>query len=279
MKPEYIHTIVQLALAEDIGDGDITTENMIPQKAQSKAYLAAKADGIICGINIACEVFKVLNPKIAFCGLIKDGRQVHRGSRIAEISGPTRNLLTGERVALNLLSHLSGIATQTRAYVDKIKPYKSAIMDTRKTTPLLRQLERYAVRCGGGANHRFNLNDMVMLKDNHRVSCQERPLMDVINDLKKKTNLKVEVEVDHLNELKEILDSKADIILLDNMSPKQVKEAVKMRNQAKSKIFLEASGGITLKNVKQYAACGVDRISIGALTHSFKALDISMELY
>ena len=277
MKPAYVHTIVQLALAEDVGQGDITTENLIPLRSRSRARLVAKADGVICGINLACEVFKTLNSKVVFRALMKDGKRIRKGDIIAEISGPTRTLLTGERVAVNMLSFLSGIATKTRLFIEKIKPYKTAIMDTRKTTPLLRQLERYAVRCAGGVNHRYNLGDMAMIKDNHRVVCSGRGMNEVVKDLKNKIKTKIEVEVDSLAQLKEILNSKADIILLDNMSPRQIAQAVRLRNKFKSPVLLEASGGITLKNVKQYAAAGVDRISVGALTHSHWALDISME--
>ena len=277
MKPIYVRTIVELALAEDLGAGDITTDNLISLSSRSKARLIAKADGIICGVNVAREVFKTLHSKIIFRALKNDGQKVRKGDIIAEISGPTRVLLSGERVAINLLSFLSGIATQTRRFVDKIKPYKATIMDTRKTTPLLRQLERYAVRIGGGVNHRFNLNDMAMIKDNHRVACGVRSMTEAIDTLKKKIKTKIEVEADNLNQLKDILNSKAEIILLDNMTPKQVAQALALRHQVKSHILLEASGGITLKNVKQYAATGVDRISVGALTHSRQVLDISME--
>jgi len=278
MKPEYVRTIVHLALAEDLGKGgDITTDNLIPLNSRSQARLIAKGEGVICGVNLAREVFKALNPKVIFRVLKNDGQLVYRGDTIAQIQGPTRVLLSAERVAINLLSFLSGIATHTRLFVQKIKPYKADILDTRKTTPLLRQLERFAVRTAGGVNHRFNLNDMVMIKDNHRIACEGRDMNKVIAQLKKKTRTKIVVEVDTLNELKEILHSKADIILLDNMSPKQIVQAVKLRDGAKSPILLEASGGITLKNVKQYAASGVDRISVGALTHSRQVLDISME--
>ena len=277
MKQEYVKTIVQLALTEDIGQGDITTDNLVPLQSRSKAQLIAKADGIICGVNLAREVFKTLNPKVVFKALIRDGQVVQRGDVIAQVTGPTRVLLTGERVAINLLSFLSGIATQTRRYVEKIKPFKTDIMDTRKTTPLLRQLERYAVRTAGAVNHRFNLNDMAMIKDNHRVACGARDMNEVIDSLRKKINTRIEVEVDTLDQLREILQSKADIILLDNMTPRQIAQAVKLRNKFKSHILLEASGGITLKNIKQYAATGVDRISVGALTHSRQVLDISME--
>jgi nicotinate-nucleotide pyrophosphorylase (carboxylating) len=277
MKRKYVRTIVQLAIAEDVGRGDITTDNMIPVNLRSHACLIAKDDGVICGVELAHEVFKTINPKVIFRTLVSDGQPVRRGAIIAEISGSTRALLSGERVAINLLSFLSGIATQTRLFVEKIKPYKADILDTRKTTPLLRHLERFAVRTGGGVNHRFNLNDMVMIKDNHRVACKGQSMVKMIDDLKKKTKTKIVVEVDTFNELKEILHSKVDIILLDNMTPKQVARAVKRRDQAKSHILLEASGGITLKNVKHYAAAGVDRISVGALTHARRVLDISME--
>jgi len=277
MKPEYIRTIVQLALAEDLGDGDITTDNLIPRHSHSQACLVAKGEGIICGVDLAREVFKVLNPKIIFRVLKKDGQKVLPGDLIAKVTGSTRALLSAERVALNFLSFLSGIATQTNNYVNQIKPYKADILDTRKTTPLLRQIERYAVRIGGGINHRFNLNDMVMIKDNHRLGCEGQSMVKVIDNLKKKTKTKIVVEVDTLKQLKEILPSKVDIVLLDNMTPKKIAQAVKICAQAKSLVLLEASGGITLKNIKRYAATGVDRISVGALTHSRKALDISME--
>ncbi len=277
MKPEYLRTVIQLALAEDLGEGDITTNNMIPSNSRSKARLVSKTEGIICGLGLAAQVFKTLDAKIVFRTLVKDGQRVRGNQVIAEISGPTRSLLSAERVALNFLSMLSGIATQTHAFVRQIKPYKAQIVDTRKTTPLLRQLERYAVRTGGGTNHRFNLNDMAMIKDNH-LSGSAANFTQRVNDLKKKIKTKIEVEVDNLKQLKEALESKADIILLDNMGPLQIARAVKLRRSMKSRVLLEASGGINLKNVKQYAATGIDRISIGALTHSRQALDISMEL-
>ena len=277
MKPEYVRTIIQLALAEDIGEGDITTDHLVPFKSRGQARLISNGDGVVCGVNLAREVFKTLNSKVTFSTLIKDGQSVRRGGIIAEISGPTRALLSGERVAINLLSFLSGVATQTRLFVNKIKPYKAKIMDTRKTTPLLRLMERYAVRCAGGVNHRFNLNDMVLIKDNHRIICKGKGMSEVIKNLKKKIKKKIEVEVDDLNQLKEILNSGADIILLDNMPPQKVARAVQICRHAKASVLLEASGGITLKNVRQYAATGVDRISVGALTHFRQVLDISME--
>ena len=218
-----------------------------------------------------------MNAKISFRAFFQDGQRVGKNDVIAEISGSARALLSGERVAINLLSFLSGVATQTRRYVDQVKPYKVDIMDTRKTTPLLRQMERYAVRCGGGVNHRFNLNYMIMIKDNHLIFCRERSTIEMIDAFKKKFNTQLEVEVDNFSQFKEMLTSKADIILLDNMTPQQIRQAVRWRNKAKSRILLEASGGITLKNIKKYAATGVERISVGALTHTRQVLDISME--
>ncbi|MBF0511550.1 MAG: carboxylating nicotinate-nucleotide diphosphorylase [Candidatus Omnitrophica bacterium] len=274
----YARTIVQLALVEDIGHGDITSKNLIPAEARITARLVAKGDGVICGMNLAYEVFKALDSKVIFHVLIKDGMRVSKGDVVAEVYGLARVLLSGERVAVNLLSFLSGIATQTRLYVDKIKPYKTGIYDTRKTTPLLRRLERYAVRTGGGVNHRFNLNDMAMIKDNHYTACDGRSMTQIIARLKARINKKkIVVEVDTLNQLQEMLLSKADIILLDNMNPQQIARAVRMRDKAAPHILLEASGGITLRNVRKYAAAGVDRISVGALTHSRQVLDISME--
>jgi nicotinate-nucleotide pyrophosphorylase (carboxylating) len=277
MKQAYIKTIVHLALAEDIGKGDITTDFFVSSHAHAKARLIARSEGIVCGTDLTREVFRSLNSNIHFKTIIPDGQKVNRNDVIAEISGSARALLTGERVAINLLSFLSGVATQTRRYVDAVKPYKVDIMDTRKTTPLLRQMERYAVRCGGGVNHRFNLNYMAMIKDNHLISCREQSMVEVIDAFKKKHKTALEVEVDTLNQLKEMLSSRADIILLDNMTPQQIVQAVKLRNKAKSRVLLEASGGITLKNIKKYAATGVERISVGALTHTRQVLDISLE--
>lgn len=278
MTPKYIQQIVRAALKEDIGEGDITTNSLIPKDLKSQARLIAKDNGIICGMAIAEQVFKTLNPSIRFKALVHDGQKVAKSQVLAEIKGASRALLTGERVAINFLSYLSGIASETRFYVDAIKPYKAKIMDTRKTTPLLRPLERYAVSCGGGVNHRFNLNDMAMIKDNHRVACLgQQSLIEAVEKIRKQTHKKIELEVDTLTQLDEALQSKADIILLDNMTPSQVGQAVKRRDSMKRKVLLEASGGINLKNVRSYAASGVDRISIGALTHSPGALNISLD--
>ncbi len=278
MDPKYIHTIVSLALAEDVGSGDVTTNALVPAKHKSSACIIAKSAGIVCGLEFAAQAFRQLDPQVRFKALVKDGSKVKASTVVARITGQTRTLLTGERVALNFLSHLSGVATQTRAFADAVKPFKTAVMDTRKTTVLLRQMERYAVRCGGGVNHRFNLEDMVMIKDNHRAFAPgQLNLKDLVETFKPKKPVKVELEVDTISQLKEALNSGADVILLDNMIPVQVRQAVRLRNQAKSKALLEASGGITLRNVRAYAAAGVERISVGSLTHSHQALDMSLE--
>jgi nicotinate-nucleotide pyrophosphorylase (carboxylating) len=212
---------------------------------------------------------------------VKDGERIKGGTVIITLQGKTRAILTGERVALNFLSYLSAIATKTHQYCDAIQPYEAQILDTRKTTPGFRAIERYAVRCGGGVNHRFSLNDMVLMKDNHRViSRQTERLSETVRRLHVKTHKKVEIEVDHLWELQEVLLAHPEMVLLDNMSVDELKKAVALTRKLcpQKKPLLEASGGITLKNIKQVAATGVDRISIGSLTHSRQAIDMTLEL-
>ena len=286
MNTRYTQTIVSLALAEDLGSGDVTTNALVSKNHARKARIIAKSSGIVCGLGLVKETFCQLDKAFRFQPLLKDGDKVKAGQTIARLSGAARALLSGERTALNFLGQLSGIATKTRAFVEAVRPYKTAILDTRKTTPLLRQLERYAVRCGGGSNHRFNLSDMAMLKDNH-LACAQQPLPGrakiridfaaLVEAIRSKKNVKIELEVDSLSQLKDVLSAGADVILLDNMTPSQVRQAVRLRKRAKSKVPLEASGGITLKNVRQYAAAGVERVSIGVLTHSRQALDVSLE--
>lgn len=279
MNQAYINNIVALALAEDLGSGDITTNNLIRQSAVAKANIVFKSDGIVCGLGIADAVFKKLSKKIKFQPKVAEGTRVKKGKVVAVIQGPARAILTGERVALNFLTHLSAIATTTRAFVDQIKPYKAKIMDTRKTTPLLRPLERYAVRIGGGHNHRFDLSEMVMVKDNHRflLSSSNILMSNAIKMIKTKTRKPVELEVDTLEQLQEALQSGVDIILLDNMSPHQVRQAVIGCRHLKSRIMLEASGNIRLNNVRAYAKAKVDHISVGCLTGSPQRLDISLD--
>ena len=275
MKNTFLNTIVGLALAEDLGSGDITTNSLIPKLARAKACIILKSAGVVCGLSTAEVVFKTLNKNIKFQCKVFEGVRVKKGTVVAVVEGSARAILSGERVALNLLAHLSAVATSTRAFVDAIKPYKTKIMDTRKTTPLLRHLERYAVRTGGGVNHRFDLSQMVMIKDNHRHMAS---LSDAVKTIKSKTNKTIEVEVDTLDQFKEALNSKADIILLDNMTPAQVRQAVALRQQLNPRILLEASGNINIDNVRAYAAAGVERISIGSLTTAPSRIDISLDL-
>jgi nicotinate-nucleotide pyrophosphorylase (carboxylating) len=277
MNASYFETIIALSLAEDIGRGDITTNSLVPKNHKSNAVIIAKSAGVICGLDIARLTFQALDKNLKFKALVKDGQKIKANTVIAKVSGKTRALLTGERVALNFLSYCSGISTKTREFVDAVKGYKTVILDTRKTTPLLRALERYAVTMGEGANHRFDLSSMAMIKDNHREFASGKMGLKEAVEAVRKNKKPVELEVDTLDELEEGLKTKAHVILLDNMTPIQTKRAVLMRNKLKSNVLLESSGGINLKNVRQYAATGVDRISIGALTHSRQALDISLE--
>lgn len=279
MNTQYTTTLVAAALAEDLGQGDITTDSLVPAGSSGQGRIIAKAAGIICGLGVAREVFRQINPKVSFTPLISEGKKIKPGQAVVRLKGPVRALLSGERVALNFLCHMSGIATATSDFVRAVKPHKTRILDTRKTTPLLRPLERYAVRCGGGDNHRFNLADAAMVKDNHSVFASKRlSLPQIVETIKAKRAVKVILEVDSLAQMPQALQSPADVILLDNMTPQQVKQAVRLRNELKAKVLLEASGGISLKNVRAYAAAGVERISIGSLTHSAQGLNMSLEL-
>ncbi len=280
MNLSNLKKIIALSLKEDIGFGDITTSSLVDARAKIQADIIVKSEGVVAGLIVAKEVFRQVNPRLTFRPLAKDGQRVKANTTIAHVYGAAASILTAERVALNMLSMLSGIATKTQSFVSLIKPYKTQILDTRKTAPMLRELQRYAVRCGGGFNHRFDLSTMAMIKDNHRLlAVGKMTLIEAVEVIKKKHPHKiVELEVDHVDELKEALKSKAEIILLDNMTPAQIKNAIKLRHQSKSKVLLEASGGINLKNIKSYAATGVDRISVGALTHTIEALDISLDI-
>lgn len=270
MNYKQIIPLIRKSLKEDIGKTDITTDLLIPEHKLAKASLLAKQDFIVCGLDICGLVFKLKDKKIRFKPKVSEGYSVKKGMVLAKIEGNARNILTAERVALNFLSLLSGIATKTKKYVDAIKPYKVKIMDTRKTIPGLRELQKYAVRIGGGFNHRMKLDEMILIKDNH---------LKVIDDRLRSigsARFKTEIEVKTIKEFKNALRLKPDIIMLDNMSIKDMKKAVKIRNYRLPK--LEASGNINLKNIKRVAATGVDMISVGALTHSPEAVDISLEI-
>ncbi|RLE29812.1 carboxylating nicotinate-nucleotide diphosphorylase [Candidatus Acetothermia bacterium] len=266
--------LIELALAEDVGSGDLTTESTIPEGRSGQAAIVAKAHGVLAGLPVAAEVFRRVDARIGFEALALDGEPVAPGDVVARLQGPLPGILTAERTALNFLARLSGIATTTARFVDAVAPYKAVILDTRKTTPGWRLLEKYAVRCGGGRNHRLGLYDMVLIKDNHIAACGS--ISEAVRRVRAAGGeVPIEVEVRTLEELEEALGLGVDRILLDNMDQATLREAVHL---AGGKVPLEASGGITLENVAQVAACGVDFISVGAITHSAPALDLSLEL-
>jgi len=270
-----IEKIVEQALLEDIGTGDITTDSVVHSNLKAKGIIKTSEDGIVAGLNIVNLVFKKLDSEIIFQEKIKDGMKVTRGKVLAEIGGSSRTILMGERVALNFLQRMSGIATITFKFCQEVKDFPVRIVDTRKTTPGLRILEKYAIRMGGGYNHRFGLYDAVLIKDNH--IAVSGGIKSAVNSVRKQIShtVKIEVEVENLSQLKDALEMKVDIIMLDNMDLDTMEEAVKI---AKGKALIEASGGITLEKVRNIAQTGVDLISIGSLTHSVKSLDISMEI-
>ncbi|WP_424768648.1 carboxylating nicotinate-nucleotide diphosphorylase [Paenibacillus sp. sgz302251] len=265
-------------LAEDIGSGDITTETTIPRDSRSQAIIHVKESGIIAGLPIAKLVFDVVDPSLVFDAKVQDGDLVNKGTVIAVVEGSTHSLLIGERLALNLMQRLSGIATKTRAFVDALEGLPVRLVDTRKTTPGHRLLEKYAVRVGGGANHRFGLYDAVMIKDNHiKGSGGIRAAVEAARRQIPHT-MKIEVETESVEQVDEALACGADIIMLDNMSAVMMKQAVARIKAAAPHVIVEASGGVTLETVRVIAACGVDVISVGGLTYSFHALDISLDL-
>ena len=262
------------ALKEDIGTGDITTECCVPEEAQSRAVFRCKQAGVVCGLEVARRVFFLLDPKVQFESKVSEGTKVQVGDVVATISGPSRSILSGERVALNLMQHMSGVATQTARMVERVAGTKAVIVDTRKTAPGMRVLEKYAVRMGGGTNHRFNLADGVLIKDNHIVAAGG--ITNAVNNARKMVphTLKIEVETTNFEEIQEALEAGADIIMLDNMSCADMKKAVGLiAGRAK----VEASGNMGSRDIREVAEAGVDLISIGALTHSVEALDISLQ--
>ncbi len=268
-----IDRIVEYALREDLGDGDITTNSLASEKDDSKAVIRAKEKGVIAGLPIAKRVFQKLDPTVVCVDNIGDGESIRPGDILSEINGGTRALLSGERLVLNILQRLSGIATLTSKYVKAVEGLPVKILDTRKTAPGLRMLDKYAVSVGGGYNHRFGLFDMVLIKDNHiKIAGGISEAVAVIRK-KYRQKYKIEVETSGFEEVKEALIAGADIIMLDNMTPEQMKKAVRMIDK---NAIVEASGGITLRNVREVAETGVDFISVGSLTHSASALDIGL---
>jgi len=272
LSAEDVQRVVSLALAEDVGSGDVTTSSIVPEDARSQASLLVKEAGVVCGLPVAEEVFRALDPDVSFEPLCADGDVVEWPQSVARVEGSARAVLTAERTALNLVGRLSGIATLTRRFVDAIDGRRAQILDTRKTTPGLRALEKYAVRCGGGRNHRFGLYDAVLIKDNHlAIAGSIRAAVAAA----RRTGVPVQVEAETLEGVREALVARADSILLDNMAPEQLAAAAALVD---GRAALEASGGVSLETVRAIAETGVDFISIGALTHSARALDVSLEV-
>ncbi len=271
----YIDKIITTALEEDIHYVDVATDYLLEDSHKSNAYYIAKDDGILCGIDIAKRVFELLGGDFSMDILIKDGCSVKKGDIIAKMRGCTKTLLKGERTALNILQHMSGIATETRRCADLVEGTNASITDTRKTLPGLRQLQKYAVTVGGGKNHRYNLSDGAMLKDNHIDAYGS--ITGAVTALRQKIGhmVKIEVEVRTLEELEEALSVNTEIIMLDNMSCEEMKKAVEITS---GRALLEASGNVTEANIREIAETGVDIISLGALTHSVKCFDISMKI-
>jgi nicotinate-nucleotide pyrophosphorylase (carboxylating) len=273
-----VHDPIAIALQEDIGEGDITTESFVDASAMASAKIVAPEKAIVAGTNTAAEVFRRIDSATRLQVICPDGSEVNAGGTIIEIHGLAWSILKGERVALNFLQRLCGIATLTRQFVDAVGEHPAKILDTRKTTPGLRALEKAAVVAGGGQNHRFGLYDMVLVKDNHLLAnTGTKTLAETIRRIReKRPDVRIEVEADNLDQVRAFVEmGDIDLVLLDNMKPAQIREAIAL---GKSRVKFEASGGVNLKNVRRIAATGVDYISVGALTHSARAIDLSLEL-
>lgn len=278
LDPAMLHSIrplIDLALAEDLGTGDVTSETIIPADDRADGFFLAKAHGILAGMPVVSLVLHMVDPRLQLVLLTEEGAPITAGQKLAEVSGPTRSLLTAERTTLNFLQRMSGIATATARYVDAVKGTHARIVDTRKTVPGHRVLDKYAVRMGGGGNHRFNLSDGVLIKDNHVAAMGG--VTQAIHAAREKAphTLKIEAEVTTVAMAREAVNAGADIILLDNMSFADMRACVQI---AAGNALTEASGGVTLERVRAIAECGVNLISVGALTHSVQGLDISLEL-
>lgn len=278
MNNKILDRIIQNAIIEDTGDGDHSSLSCIPSDATGKAQLLIKQKGILAGLEIAKEVFNTIDPTLKFEQFLFDGSQINPGDRAFIIEGKIHSILQAERLVLNIMQRMSGIATLTLEYVKKVAGTKAKILDTRKTTPCIRYLEKLAVKIGGGENHRMGLFDMIMLKDNHvDFAGGIKPAINKANEYLKKAekDLKIEIEVRNMDELQEVIEAGGvHRIMFDNFSPEQTKEAVKMINGSYE---TESSGGINLKTIRAYAECGVDFISVGALTHQIKSLDMSLK--
>ncbi len=288
---DKISNIVQSAIQEDIGKGDITSEIFIPRGSESEGTFIAKEDGIVAGLPVARYVFSQIDKNLVFTSNIEDGSRINKDTTIANVKGSTLSILSAERLVLNFLQRLSGIATLTNRFIEKVKGHKIQIMDTRKTTPVWRYLERYAVRAGGGTNHRMGLYDQILIKDNHlKIMRVGREKNGSFTELIKKARnqidngVLIEVEIEDIIHVEDALDASVDIIMFDNMRPTEINTALDMIKEYERKhkipkaVLTEVSGNITLENISAYAQTGVDRISVGAITHSAKSLDISLEI-
>ncbi|HEX6290059.1 MAG TPA: carboxylating nicotinate-nucleotide diphosphorylase [Herpetosiphonaceae bacterium] len=278
LTPGELQQIVERALAEDLGRGDITSDLLVPSAVQATAVFRARRAGVIAGLDVAAAVYRLVDPALRFGAQVTDGTFVTPDQPIASVSGSARSLLRGERVALNFMQRLSGIASLTARYVAAVRGTRARIVDTRKTTPGLRALEKYAVRAGGGHNHRRDLSDMMLVKDNHLVALRQHGLTlpEAIDRARQALPhaIKIEVEVDRVDQIPAALEARVDAILLDNMPPATLREAVALID---GRALTEASGGVNLETVRALAAAGVDLISVGALTHSAPALDIGLD--
>jgi nicotinate-nucleotide pyrophosphorylase (carboxylating) len=274
MGTQEFDSIIEAALREDMPEGDVTSESIIPANARSEAYFLAKEDGVLAGLPVASRVFEKIDPSIIFIERFREGSAFRKSDKLARVKGPTIALLKGERTALNFLQHLCGVATVTRAFVDAIAGTKTRILDTRKTTPGLRVLDKYAVKTAGGMNHRLNLSDMVLIKDNHLRSVGS--VSEAVRRARAavRPGVRIEVEASSLLQVREALAAGADMIMLDNMPLETTHQAVVL---AGGRVPLEASGNMTLDRVRAVAETGVDFISVGALTHSARAIDISLD--
>lgn len=275
MNNSELRFILQNALKEDLGFGDLSSESIFTKDHTSRGYFTAKSTGVLAGLPVIEETYRLLDASIEATLTARDGDRIKAGDSITAVSGPTGSLLSGERVILNLLQHLSGIATETKKAVEALGSSKTRVCDTRKTLPGLRMLQKYAVRCGGGYNHRYRLDDGVMIKDNHIAAAGS--ITNAVEQVKKRAGLmvQIEVETESREQVLEAIEAGADIIMFDNRSPEEVKEFV---NLVPEHIVTEVSGGITMETIGNYRNCGVDYISLGFLTHSVQALDISFNL-
>ncbi|MSQ24041.1 MAG: carboxylating nicotinate-nucleotide diphosphorylase [Chloroflexi bacterium] len=276
--PAELRRVVSVALEEDLGWGDITTDNLVPPQAQARACVVFRVDGVVCGIDVLTEVFRSLDAAVQVERYEREGATVGPGTTVAMLSGPARAILKGERVALNFVQRMAAIATATAQYVRAVEGLPVHVIDTRKTTPGLRYLEKYAIRVGGGRNHRFNLSDGVLVKDNHLAALRNEGIgtVEALKGLRDRVphTVKIEVEVDRLDQIPDMLEAGVDAILLDNMSPEQAREAVKL---IAGRAITEVSGGVRLDTVRAYAEAGIDVVSAGALTHSTAALDVGLD--